>query len=198
MMMMWSAIAYLLMSTAPLPEAPPSPGAHEMLPDELTGFALVPDEQLAQHRGGFAWQGVEIKLGAEIRTYLNGELVLQTNVTWTELGAQTVQTVSGSLTAADAAQLQAGILTSGGITMRVGDQSLFLTNQGQTAILHRTDGAIQNILVNTASNIEASQEIDASLDLGNFGQFQENIADIRLGDAIGDMVGHATIGTLGN
>lgn len=159
---------------------------------------LVSDEELSQLRGGFRWQGVEIGLGAEVRTYLNGELVLQTNISWTAAGAQTTQLVSGALTPADAAQLQAGILTSGGITMRVGQESVFLANQGQTAILHRADGAIQNILINRASNIEARQEIDAVLDLDNFLPFQQDILSSRLGSSLGDMVGQAMIGNLNN
>ena len=158
----------------------------------------VSDEELAGLRGGFSWQGVEIGLGAEIRTFLNGELVLQTTISWTATGAETSQIVSGSLAPADAAQLQAGILTSGGITMRVGDETVFLANQGQTALLHRTDGALQNILINRASNIEARQEVDAALDLANFGAFQQDILGQRLGSSIGDMIAETTIGSLNN
>jgi hypothetical protein len=184
----------------PLPAVPP-PRSTEPPPawaDELAGLQPLADQELAEQRGGFRWEGVEIGFGAEIRTYLNGELALQTNIGWTPAGVSTSQWVSAALTPADAAQLQAGILTSGGITMRVGDQSVFLANQGQTAVLHRTDGAIQNVLVNRASNITASQEVDAMLDLGSFGQFQDRLADLRLGQAIGDAVGQATIGSLGN
>ena len=158
----------------------------------------VSDEELAKLRGGFNWQGIDIGLGAEIRTFLNGELVLQTNVSWSATGATTTQLVSGALTAADAAQLQAGILTSGGITMRVGGESVFLANQGQTAVLHRTDGAIQNVLINRASNIEARQEIDAVLDLDNFAVFQEGITAERLGNSLADMVAQTTIASLNN
>jgi hypothetical protein len=168
-------------------------------PGEVAETAeVVSDEELAEMRGGFVWQGVQIGLGAEIRTFLNGELVLQTNISWTAMGAQTVQQVSGALTAADAAQLQAGILTSGGISMRVGQESVFLANQGQTAIFHRTDGSFQNVLVNRASNIDARQEIDAVLSLDNFGGFQQDLINTRLGINVGDIVSQATIGSLNN
>jgi len=157
----------------------------------------VPDAELATYRGGFAWKGVEIGLGAEIRTYLNGEQVLQTNISWAPDGAHMTQLVSGSLAPADAAQLQAGILSSGGIKMSVGDQTVFLANEGQTAILHRTDGPLQNVLINRASNISARQEVDAVLDLQNFGQFQHGIATSRIGTTLGDMVGQSTITSFG-
>ena len=192
-MMIGSAIpASLDLPTAGLPNQPAAVG--ELAEgDDLAGLEVISSEELAQHRGGFAWKGVQIGLGAEISTYLNGQLALQTTISWTETGAQTTQFVSGALTPADAAQLQAGILTSGGISMRVGNSDVFLANGGQTAIIHQTDGAIQNILVNTASDVEVTQMVDAALDLGNFGQFQQSLINTRIGEAAGDMVGQAII-----
>jgi hypothetical protein len=178
--------------------SPPAPPLSEQSDPRFALLQRVSDEELGELRGGFSWNGVEIGLGAEVRTYLNGQLVLQTNISWTAAGAQTTQMVSGALRPADAAQLQAGILTSGGITMRVGQETVFLANQGQTAILHRTDGAIQNVLINRASNIEARQEIDAVLDLQNFGDFQQDVVNNRIANSLGDMVGDITIGNLNN
>jgi hypothetical protein len=166
--------------------------------DELAGVESVPDKELAGYRGGFVWQGVEIGLGAEIRTFLNGELVLQTNITWTPTGAQTTRFVSGALTPVDAAQLEAGILSTGGITMKVGDQSVFLANEGQTVFVQGTNGSIQNILINRASNITAREEIDATLDLQNFGQFQQQQLASHVGMTAGDGVGQMLSGFLGN
>jgi len=165
---------------------------------DLTELPVVPDAELAESRGGFSWQGVEIGLGAEIRTYLDGALVLQTNISWTATGATATQLVSGALTPADAAQLQAGLLSRSGISMRVGDQSVFMANGGQTALIQRTDGAIQNVLINRASNISARQEVDATLDLHNFGQFQQQIGQSRMGDAIGDAIDLGTLGAIGH
>jgi hypothetical protein len=75
---------------------------------------------------------------------------------------------------------------------------VFLANEGQTALLHRTDGAIQNVIVNRASNIRADQQIDAVLDLENFGPLQDDIANMRVGAALGDMISQPTIGSLNN
>jgi hypothetical protein len=166
--------------------------------DELAGVESVPDKELAGYRGGFVWEGVQIGLGAEIRTFLNGQLVLQTNITWTPAGAQTTRFVSGALTPVDAAQLEAGILSTGGITMKVGDQSVFLANEGQTVFVHGTNGSIQNILINRANNITAREEIDATLDLQNFGQFQQQQLQSQVGSSAGDSVGQMLSGFLGN
>jgi hypothetical protein len=169
-----------------------------MLPQEAAfdGLEVVSDEELAEQRGGFSWQGVQISLGAEIRTYLDGDLVLQTNVAWADGAETTTRMVSGALTPVDMAQLQAGILSSGGITMRVGTQSVYLANQGQTAMMHRTDGALQNVLINTANQVNARQEVDATLDLQNFQGFQQDILNTRLGSALADAIGEGTIGSL--
>lgn len=187
----------IAVQAAPPPASPPldPPLAWR---DELAGVQQLADSELAEQRGGFRWEGVDVGLGAEIRTYLNGDLALQTNISWTPAGAETTQWASAVLTPAAAAQLQAGILTSGGITMRVGDETVFLANEGQTAIIHRTDGAVQNVLINRASNVTGRQEVDAVLDLGNFSQFQERLGDLRIGQAVADAVGQATIGSLSN
>jgi hypothetical protein len=203
---MWGALAYLLMEATVPPDSmapasqsqPPATAAPAFASHELSEVETVPDAELATHRGGFAWEGVRIGLGAEIRSYLNGQLVLQTNISWTDAGAHKSQIISGALTQVDAAQLHAGILSSGGISMKVGDQSVFLANEGQTALLHRTDGAIQNVIVNRASNIQADQQIDAVLDLENFGPLQDHIANMRVGAALGDMISQPTIGSLNN
>ena len=175
------------------PAGPPTGRVEEFRPGDT-----LSDDELAGQRGGFSWKGVEIALGAEMRTFLNGELVLQTNISWTAAGAQTSQTVSGALSQVEAAQLQAGILSSGGITMRIGDQSVFLANGGNTAIIHGTQDGFQNVVVNRASNIDVRQEVDAVLDLQNFGSFQQQLFSERLGNSVGDMVGQATIGGLSN
>lgn len=193
-----TGVALLALPGLPAAAATPSQPAVQDVGADVAGLAIVPDEELQRNRGGFAWKGVEIGLGAELRTYLNGELVLQTNVSWTAAGATTNQIVSGALTKADAAQLQAGILSTGGISFHVGDQSVFLANGGDTAIYQRTDGSIQNILVNRASNISARQEVDAALDLHNFGQFQKQLGQSRVADMVGDAIGQATVGALGN
>jgi hypothetical protein len=166
--------------------------------DELAGVPSVPDQELAGYRGGFVWEGVEIGLGAEIRTFLNGQLVLQTNITWTPAGAQATRFVSGALTPVDAAQLEAGILSTDGFTMIVGDESVFLANVGQTVFVQGTNGSIQNILINRASNITAREEIDATLDLQNFGQFQQQQLESHVGMSTGDSVGQMLSGFLGN
>lgn len=184
------SIALLLLGAMILPTAARA--------DPLDYSAPLSDLQLRDHRGGFVWQGVTINLGADIRTYLNGELALQTIVTWNEQGATTSQQLFGALTPAGADHLREGVLTTGGITMRVGDSNVFLANEGQTALIHRTDGAIQNILLNTASNTNLRQEAIIQLDLGGFSGFATTLSAERLNSALGNSIGDAVIANLGH
>lgn len=165
--------------------------------DPLFTAQTLSDEQLAEQRGGFVFQGMVIAFGADIRSYVNDELALRTIISWTAEGSTMERFISPSLTAVDAAQIQGGILTSGGITMRVGDESVFLANNGQTALVHSND-AIQNVLINTASNVSLNQQVDAVLDISGYAAFADALASTRMSDAIGAVMGAQTVGALGN
>ena len=164
--------------------------------EPLDEAASLPDKVLAEQRGGFAWQGMQISLGADVRTYLNGDLALHSTVSWTPAGASHGQAVYGALTPAAADRIVAGILTSQNISMNVGEAQVYLANEGQTALIQRTDGAIQNIVVNTANGVDIRQQVDATLDLTGYAGFAQAMSFQRMGAALGDAVGNAAIGTI--
>lgn len=178
-------------AAGPLPCAAASPSSLEQAP-------RVSDEELAGQRGGFAFRGAEITLGAEIRSYLNGELVMQTNVNWSAAGAQMSRTVSAALSPAGAEALQAGILGNGGLSIRSGQGSVFLANNGSTAFIQRADGSLQNIIVNTASNVDLRQEVDARIDVRNAQNFLSGVRFERVGSALSQMIGGAMLSRSGN
>jgi hypothetical protein len=180
------ALAPVLLAASEPPEAQTS-----------SRVEIVPDAELAKQRGGFAFQGMVIAFGADIRSFVNDELALRTVISWTPQGSTIERFVSPSLTAVDAAQIQGGILTSGGITMRVGNESVFLANNGQTALVQSTD-SIQNVLINTASNVSLNQQVDAVLDVSGYEGFRDALATTRMSDAIGAVMGAQTLGALGN
>jgi len=185
--------ACVLLATAPLMLGMSDPVEKDPLRDAVA----LDDELLAEQRGGFSWQGMEITFGADIRSFVNDELALRTIISWTPQGSSVERFVSPSLTAVEAAHIQGGILTSGGIRMRVGEESVFLANDGQTALVHSTD-SVQNVLINTASNVSLSQQVDATLDLSGYDAFRDAMTASRMSDAIGAAVGAGTIGALGN
>ena len=165
--------------------------------DAMFSGAIVSDTELSDQRGGFAFAGMDIKLGADIRTFLENELVLHTVITIDGNGYNRVQTVSGALTLADADTIRNNILSNGSITMNVGNSQVFLANEGRTAIIHGSEGALQNILVNTASNIIASQEVTATLDLGGYDGFAATITADQLGRSMGDDITRSITGAFG-
>lgn len=183
----------LMLAFAPALLAASEPAAD----DPLATAPVLADAVLDQQRGGFIFQGMRISFGADIRSYVNDELALRTVVSWTPDGSSIERFVSSALTAVDAAQIQGGILTSGGIRMRVGEDSVFLANNGQTALVHDAN-AMQNVLINTASNVTLSQQVDATLDVSGYQGFRDALATTRLSDVIGAAVGAGTVGALGN
>jgi hypothetical protein len=162
--------------------------------DTFHNLETVPDLELAEQRGGFAIAGMEVRLGAEMRTYLNGDLVLRTVVNWDTMGATTTQMASAALTQSSMEALQAGFATGGSVSLKIGDTPVYLANSGQTALAQRTDGAIQNIILNTASNLALTQQTDATIDISGYQAFHTSITNSRLSDALGGALGNMMIG----
>jgi hypothetical protein len=165
--------------------------------DSVFSEATISDSELSDQRGGFQFAGMEIKLGADIRTYLDNSLVLHTVITIDEHGYSRVQTIAGNLTLADADALKNTILSNGAIRMNVGNNQVYLANEGKTAIIHGNEGALQNILINTASNITASQDVTATLDLAGYDGFAATVTADQLSRSLGDDVARAITGTFG-
>jgi hypothetical protein len=165
--------------------------------DSVFSEATISDSELSDQRGGFQFAGMEIKLGADIRTFLDNTLVLHTVITIDEHGYNRVQTIADNLTLADADALKNTILSNGAIRMNVGNNQVYLANEGKTAIIHGNEDALQNILINTASNITASQDVTATLDLAGYDGFAATVTADQLGRSLGDDVARAITGTFG-
>lgn len=159
---------------------------------------LLSEDDLEELRGGFVVSGMTVNFGADIRTYVDGELLLQTVLNWGPKGAETVQTAAAGLTPVDVASLESGVLSNGNIRMKVGDTPVFLLNDGQTAISHETASGIQNLLLNTATGLDAVQQVDATLTLSGYEQFNAELMTDRLVSSLNDLAGQGVIGALGN
>lgn len=143
-------------------------------------------EELEREVGGFQTpSGLEVGFGAEVRTYVDGQLALQTHLTWTDQGAvQTTTAANGTTDLSDAAG--AGIHIDG-----APGTGLFLPgDNGGTVVLHGLDSdQISGLIFNTADNRDIRQEVNVTLNVPDLTQFQKDVAgqqlDLRLQETIG-------------
>ena len=145
------------------------------------------DEQLDSHRAGFMTPtGVEIGLGADVRTYVDGQLALETRLTWTDQGV-TREVIAGQETQdVQAAAARLGLDLTGdwkGVVIEQpgGGASAALTTIGRDAV--------GNLLVNTASDQDLRLETEITVMVADFEgvqqQFLQEQATMNLHDAIG-------------
>jgi hypothetical protein len=158
------------------------------------GIEVMGDEEMTDLRGGIAVGGIEFGLGATITSTVNGAPVLTTTFTWTDAGAVMEQVLSGvgkdikELTPEQQDALGLGGLEgAGGVVIEDED--------GVTAFVHNvTDGALQNIIVNTATGRELGQEVDVTLTLPGFEYVQSELLRERFGLRIADDFSSVIIG----
>lgn len=133
---------------------------------------VMSEDDLDAHRGGFEIAGLNINFGAVVTTYVNGVPALATTLTWTDVGAfvdQTVGQVGTNLSDMTDDELAAlgleGLSGAGGVVIE--DEA------GVTALVHNvTEGSLQNIIINSATGRDLSQDIDVTLELPGFDLMQ--------------------------
>ncbi len=143
-------------------------------------------EELDAQVGGFRTPGgLEIGFGAVVSTYVDGQLALQTRLTWTDHGPETTTTTTAS-GSADAA--------SGGIHIAgLPGMGVYLPGtNGGTAVMHDlTDTHIGSLIFNTADNRDIRTDTTITLDIPNLDQMQRDITSQQIDMRLQDMVGRA-------
>lgn len=145
------------------------------------GVEVMDDAELGDLRGGFAVGGYDINFGAVVTTYVNGAPALSTNVTWTDVGAMVSQTIGAAgQNIADLTQQQRDALGIGDLDNAGG---VVITDaSGVTALVHNVaDGALQNILINSATGRDITQDVDVTLSLPGFELIQNALELERFG-----------------
>lgn len=162
------------------------------------GIEVMPDAEMQSLRGGLAiGPNLQINFGAQITTYVNGTPALTTNLTWTDMGQFVEQTVGDigqridALTPEQRAELGvADMENAGGVVIA--------DAQGVTTLVHNvTEGAFQNIILNTASGRDLRQEVDVTLELPGFELVQDSLALERFGIRVDEDLRGVIIGVGG-
>jgi hypothetical protein len=156
-------------------------------------------DELADARGGFiVANGVTLGFGATVRTFVDGQLALESRLTWTETGAVTEH--SGGLEgAADLASAIDAALAQGlDLEGLQNGQGLLLSDaSGATALVHNLrNGSIQNLIVNNASGRDLRQEIEITLTLPDLASMQRQYSFDRIGSQIGQDMNSALLQAL--
>lgn len=150
-----TALAPAVMATASLAEAPAGPQP-------------LSDDELSDLRGGFiTTNGFTFGFGVVIRTYVNEQLALKTQMTWTPTGPVTEQVRGDAPGVTDLASALTSLLNNGidlsGISGTAGGVAL-VDGDGATALIHNvTSGQLQNLIVNSASNRNLRQDMELNL-----------------------------------
>ncbi|QKS00504.1 hypothetical protein F9288_13405 [Sphingomonas sp. CL5.1] len=181
------AIYRALRIAALAPAAWIAPAAADELPvaaQVAPHMVAMTDAEMAEAHGGFDWGGMNITFGADVQTYLNGQLALQTVVNWTANGATTQTIVGSQLMLAD---VTAAGGAGGGIAVpaNLSNSVVYLANAGQTALVQNTSGALQNVLVNAMANLNAVQQTNATVTLGNYAAFAATLCAGALNMGLG-------------
>lgn len=145
--------------------------------DPWAGVEIIAEDEMDDLRGGFEipGTGITLNLGAVVTTVLNGQPVLTTNITWTDAGTIVEQTMANvgqslaDLTPEEREELGvADLAEAGGLV--INDEA------GVTALVHNvTEGALQNIIINSATGRNIEQDIDVTLELPGFEMIQNSL-----------------------
>jgi hypothetical protein len=136
--------------------------------DALAELEPLSGEELGELRGGLLFAGgIAFDFGAVVRTSIDGQLALETRLTWTP----------GGVVMEDASPMTPGPLPEfGGFGLNITDES------GTTLVGHRLlEGELQGFILNTGDNRDIRQDIDITLTLPGFEATQRDMLTGRLG-----------------
>lgn len=135
------------------------------------------DAEMGDLRGGMlVADGIAFDFGAVVRTYEDGALALETQVTWTPAGPAVTQTPGAGVAPLTGGQLAA--LSALGVP--------YQTASGATIVQNLTSNQITNVLLNTGDNHAFRQETDVTLSLPGFAATQQILSQQALGLRLAD------------
>lgn len=184
------AVAALVLTV--LFAASPTAGAAQTAQDDA---APLSDAELSGLRGGWLTAaGVTFNFGVVMRTFVEDRLALETRLTWTPDGPVTERwsDPQHGVALGDAIDSLAaeGVNLDGLARL---DGLVLDGDGGATVVLHALgEGAIQNLVLNTADNRSIRQDTQIDLAIQDLPGLQRTISVQRLGGEIGREIGALT------
>lgn len=131
------------------------------------------DSELAAQTGGLRTPtGIEFNFGATVDTYVDGQMALQTRLTWTEQGIVQTQTP------------HSGDLSAGGVTLP--------GLNGETVIIHDiADQRIASLVLNSADGRDIRQDTAITLTIPELTNLQSEFSGQRTEMQLNSAVGRA-------
>lgn len=158
------------------PQDAPAPQASQLV--------AMTDAEMDDARGGFEWHGMAISFGANMQTFINGQLALQTIVSMTPAGSTTETTIASFVSPAMDGAMPGGL----SLPSTLAGSPVYFANAGQTAIIQGANNALENILINSAGNLNALQQTTATVSLSNYQSFASTMRAGMIGAALGNEV----------
>jgi hypothetical protein len=148
-------------------------------PAHAQPFDAIPTaspDVLAALRGGFRVGALDMEFAANVRTLVDGNLVLESTVNLAPGGTTVTQTgtpAAGTLTFANG-QGNTNVLPAN-LSGLAGQSGVVMEqSSGVTAAFHSvTREQILGVLFTTASNQQIRQEVNVAVTIANFGRFQD-------------------------
>jgi hypothetical protein len=164
--------------------------------DPLDGAHIIGEDELDELRGGFSIAGLDMELGANVRTYFDGVQVAETVI---RISPGSVTTTTTQLADLPGLTIVVGddYNTLAGLVMGEADLSglrgaggaVLKDESGVTAALSRiTPDQFLGVVVNTASGRDVRLELNLDVTIRNFTDFQQQVRNVLLSNRLADAV----------
>lgn len=161
-------------------------GAPVQAAEDFTAGQVMNAGELEEVRGGIMTPtGLELGFGAVVRTFVDGSLVLQTRLTWSDTGPVETLEYGSPLPDITTAAAAGGVQIEGPAL-----PGLVINGEGGITAIAHSIGAdhIGNLVINNANNRDIRQSTDITLEIPALAQMQAEVAmqslDLRLQDAM--------------
>ncbi len=162
--------------------------------DDWSQFEAADETTLADQRGGFlVADGIAFNFAAKMQTFIDGQLALETTMTWTPTGKQVEQTAYGDLVLTQMSNIQSMLSESNSALLSTGT-GLYVGGNGQTVLIQQAvNGGLQNVLLNTADGQTIRQDLALNITLPDAANFAATTGQGQLVAALNRDITQAAI-----